>query len=475
MDRENLSEEIKDGLSCLGWIVALAVVLGLIAILFRYWDKKDEENYQKYVEMTGKGDSCLRYSNLADAVRYYTEAFEAKEVDTLAVVLMNCELALGNVDAGLKWLDKYADMTFNSDFVELRRSLAMFAKDLDTTKFQSDLDAIIKSPLKLESVSGVREIWDSFWNDDSNYTKKNNYSLYYSGYYAKLIALYNRLGLCKTVDEYFELSENIFKLVEDQDNDHAYIDEYNDLGGTSDIASSLTNHEIRLMNSTGPLSHASLQEKVYIMKWWMFNMYMIDMHAKHGYQAALDHANRATRNNTLNADSDYSYHKYLYGIYLGASEPEKFPTSLTVDEIDKILEYSMDYNGKIPAANFVTMKGAKNFLKCVSLENLREGGDAVLEPVVLLDCSNEFGHWDWKEQTVPILGKNSNAISYINNEFKASDSEISYEVFNARLRQIPTSLYMLNLLQAEYSKQKGLSPYESIVDLKKLIDENSIQ
>jgi hypothetical protein len=49
------------------------------------------------------------------------------------------------------------------------------------------------------------------------------------------------------------------------------------------------------------------------------------------------------------------------------------------------------------------------------LENLREGGDVVLEPVVLLDCSNKFGHWDWKEQTIPILGKNSNAISYINN------------------------------------------------------------
>lgn len=213
-----------------------------------------------------------------------------------------------------------------------------------------------------------------------------------------------------------------------------------------------------------------------MMKWWMFNTVLTYVHQINGYQAALDFANRITRNNTLNADSKYSYHKYFYGIYLGANDPAKFPTTLTPEELDTILAYSTDYNGVVPSANFIVLKGKKNFLKkYYSLDNLREEGDVVIEPIVLLEHKTNFGQWSWKAQNVPYLYKDSNAISYINNQFKASDSVIGYEFFKCDTKQMPSTLYVLNLLQAEYSKQKGLSPYEAIVDLKKLIDENSIQ
>lgn len=476
MEHKKLSEDVREGLSCLACVIIFFIIIGIFALLIRYWDKIDEENHRIYVEMAAKGDTCALCNNLEDAVKYYTEAFKKQEVDTLAVTLMNCEFALGNIDAGLKWLDKYADMTFRSDFVELRRTWVQFTKDGDTTKMVSSLDAIIKNPLKIEPVSGMRMLWDAFWNSDSNYRKKNNYSLYYFDYYAKLTALYYRLMFCKTPEEYLGMSEFIFTLVEDQEDDYVYIDEYTKLGGTSDIAYKLEEHERRIMNSSGPMSWLPMEEKTNMMKWWMFNTVLTYVHQINGYQAALDFANRITRNNTLNADSKYSYHKYFYGIYLGANDPAKFPTTLTPEELDTILAYSTDYNGVVPSANFIVLKGKKNFLKkYYSLDNLREEGDVLIEPIVLLEHKTNFGQWSWKAQNVPYLYKDSNAISYINNQFRASDSVISYEFFKCDTKQMPSTLYVLNLLQAEYSKQKGLSPYEAIVDLKKLIDENSIQ
>lgn len=479
MTRKKFSEGAKEGLSCLVMLIIVAIIITVFALLLRYWDKKDAENHRIYVEMAGKGDSCLQHSDLKEAVRYYTKAFEAQEVDTLAVTLFNCELALGNVDAGLTWLDKYADMTFRSGFVELRRTWAQFAKDGDTTQMISSLDAMIRKPLTLESPSAIRRLWDTFWNDDSDYTMKNNYTLYYSDYYAKLTALYYRLGACKTEEEFREISEYIFKLAEDQEDDHAYIDEFTKLGGKSDISSDIYAHEARLMNTTDELRWQSMQHRTYIMKWWMFNLAVTDMHVKHGYRAAVDYANSLTGNNALNADSNHSYHKCLYGIYLGASDPAKFPTTLTVDELDTILAYSMDHNGMIPSATYTVVTGGQNVIgkRIYTLEQFREDGDVITEPIIVLACGrNHAETWNWKMSGPPvILSDSSTSVSYINNQFKASESTIKPVLLGAKTYQIPSTLYVLNLLQAEYSKQKGLSPYESIVDLKKLMTETTMQ
>lgn len=445
-------------------ILAISFVIFIVVISFltRKWDR--DHAYAN--EIIAVGDSCLRNNNIADAIKYYSDAFDTyDDIDTLASTLMKCEYMSGNPEAALKWLDEIGKQTFHSDLIELHRNQTLFSIHKDTVRYISVLDSLIKEPVRLRICSGTSRLWDILINGDINYTQNKYYDRYYFDYYAKLMVLHNRINMARTFEELISLGEYIFSLVEDQKDDYAYMNDYLCMGAKSDYK--LKEHEKYVINSDPIFSALTYLEKTNNYKWWLFNLMVTYVHQVQGYEASLEYANKITCNNSLNADSDYSYNKFLYGIYRGVKDNNNFPTSLTRSELDTILAYSSDQNGRIPFARAYVAQGERNIFSNVNIpiERFRKEGDIVYDPIVIL----EKDLWSWKEQSEPYLFHDDVVnMSYISDLYTASDSKICCNMFNIRVYPILSTLYVVNLLQAEYNKQKGLPVYSSVVNIKSL-------
>ena len=462
LKKQDVQEE-DSNIGCIILLVAFVLFLVVVALLSRKWDK--DEAYAK--ELVVMGDSCFKNNDLAAAIKYYVEAFDTYEIDTLASTLMKCEYWSGNPNKTLEWLDKIGEMRFHSDFIEIHRNQTLFSMTGDTARYVSVLDSLIFEQISLKKVSGIRRIWDLVMNNDINYTQKENYDRYYFNYYAKLLALHYRFGMCRSYDEFVSTGAYLFNLVEDQEDDYEYMDDFLNMGGNSSISNVLKEHEKLVMNTTQGHQTMTYMDRVSNYKWWMFNILVTYVHQMKGYEVALDYANKITDNNKLNADSNYSYNKFLYGIYSGVNDKNAFPTSLTRCELDAILEYSSGHNGYIPNAQAVVVTGGYNFLTRhkYSIDEFRQSGDIVYEPIVIIESDT----WNWKEQCVPFLAKDEGVnLSYISDTYKASDSNVCFDFFQVRLTPVMSTLYVMNLLQAEYNKQKGPPVYSSIVDFKSL-------
>ena len=459
-----------DNIGCgiLGIVFVIFIIV--ISLLTKKWDK--DSAYAN--ELIAAGDSCFRNNNIADAINYYSEAFDVSNIDSLASTLMKCEYMIGNKEAALNWLDEIGRATFQSDLIELHRNHTLFSIHKDTSKYVSALDSMLNVPVRLTTSSFIRKLWDMLIAEDINYTQDKYYDRYYFDYYAKLMVLYNRINMCRTYEEFISIGEYIFKLTDDQEDDYAYINDYLREGKTTDYE--LKKHEKFVLNTGLDPTYTELSylERTANFKWFLFDIMLASVHQVHGYEAALEYANKITCNNSLNADTDFSYNKFIYGIYSGITDSTIFPTSLTRSELDTILTYSSDKNGRIPFARAFIACGRFNPFANhkFSIEKFRTDGDIVHDPVVIL----ETDFWNWKEQNDPFIFSDEGInISYISDIYTASDSKICCNVLSVDVYPIITTLYAMNLLQAEYNKQTGLPVFSSIVDLKSLLNDTQFK
>lgn len=429
------------------WI-SFCIEAGQLIGFNQYYTSRDEASV-----MCLKGDSCVNINNIPKALDYYKSSYETFHTDSLAARILSCEQRLGNTENALSWLNLLESRTGMSEFTSLRK-FQILLQGRDTANAISILDEITTTPLELRETSFYHSIIDLCFESDENYTKIENLYLYYAGYLEKLIALNYRIGLAKNNEELFDLGTRLFRLAEDLEDDYEIIKTYQYLTNKPYIYHELDKciyYTIGIKN----VNLKNIANRVSEYKWSIFDKLLIYKHSTEGYDSALKYAQKITMNNTCNTDSYYSYSKFLFGIYLGASNKQVFPTSLTPDEIDEVFRSSFDPKvNKIPYAYLtVGRKPDMLFINSTNATNIE--GDRIIDPIIVLNCNE----WKYTNDSVSFSTYvkenegNYKTIKYINNDFVAGISSTNDDKFGLTILHVPSNKFVLNLFQEEYNKQ----------------------
>lgn len=403
-----------------------------------------------------KGDSCYLIYNYQKALEYYTLSYELLDTDSTIVKIISCNKELRNRSNALTWLNIYEEKTTRSHFTTLERCKILLELN-DTINSILLLENIINTPIEVKSVWFTRSLLDEWLHSNENYTKVKRYYNYYTEYLGKLMALDLRINLAKSENERFEVGKLLFQLVKDRDDDYEIMSQYienNKIGtwysrlmyykGVGNIYDKSLfdwhNHSIKEDYKS------QIVEAVSIYKWNIFNNLLINKHKKEGYISALNYANDITNFNTRNTDAYKTFYKYLYAIYIYASDNNnKLGTLISPHEIDSILNASLEQNNNIAPA-FLTIGYSNKSL------NNKVYGDEIKEPMVILGCNN----WDCFNDSISIF----NYHTYSKNEFKTYQyldnyykSSISSSYYSFNIDFIPYNKFGLNILKHEYDKQ----------------------
>lgn len=448
-------------------IVVILLLLSAYLLLSKKCesDAAEEERIMEAAnELVAKGDSCALAKNTEEALAYYNSSYKMYVSDNCIAKILYCRQALGQTDTALLWLNKLEENIGKTIFTELRRA-NIYLQSGDTTVSVRILDSLLAYPLVCKKCWFGRTLIDMFLYSDKNYTKAENHYQYYFNYLGKLLALNTRLNLEKDSSEYFDMGHLLFQLVEDRDDDYEIMNGYLETLGSKWYTTSFEKNMNILYACNLYVGFSTILKVISDFKWGIFNNLLIKKHINDGYASALEYVNRITDNNEKNTDAYANYHKYLYGIYLGASENERFPSSLTVEEIDSILEKSVDRHNRLkPALIAIAKRRSKLVIDSVS-NKINEvyvktdiRGDKIVEPIMILGC-NEWNCLDTTILVHDFIAQNKDKrkyLRYINNNFKACESYTDEEQFNLIINMELTNTYVLNLLEAEYGKQRQM-------------------
>ena len=451
------------------FIWSLILVTGLLVIwnLNRHWkiqEEKDRIAQDLASRACIQGDSCMVANDLRLASKFYTSSFSRNPTDSIVARLITCEQRQGNTAEALKWLDELEKQSRKSDFTALRRSNIILQSG-DSTRALQLLDSILARPIRLKKSRFVQSLLDAWLHSNKDYTKATNYYCYYCDYLGKLMVLNSRLSI-SSKEDVFRQGAVLFHLAEDQVDDYEIMNEYLEMlrenstvfwkilrkgwmsWGKNDL-------DLHILYSTGfsNYDYHNLIDLVSSIKWRIFNNLIIQKHINQGHTEAVDYAQQITQSNSCNTDARYNFHKFIYGIYLGASNNDLFPSTLTVNDLDSILYQSLDTLQRIQPA-YLTI-GQRFMLSLGDKDKFHMTGDKFIGPAIILQCND----WNWRNdsltfpQYVERHKKDLKTIKYLNDNFKASESSTEGQKFGLMISFIPSNTYEMNLLQAEYERQ----------------------
>lgn len=446
------------------WLWTL-IIIGTLFIGIFIMINKSEKDCEDATAYCIEGYDHLRNQDIESAIESYTRAYERVKADSIAARIIACEQNRGNKDSALRWLDIFEENSEKSDFTALRR-VYIHLQFNETENACKLLDSIIATPIEMRTSWFGRSLLDSWLNSDSDYTKAENYYRYYTEYGAKLLALDIRMSLADNINDKFKIGSALFALTKEYDDIYEIMDGYFDLqhsnprvfnkifNGTYRLTNELDQH-VAYMIGQVRYNTDNIIEIISDYKWQIFNLLITHKHLHDGYDAAIRYANDITRNNTRNVDAYNNFQKYIYGIYLGASDNQKFHSLLTREELDDIISSSTDANNVIPPAIMTVARLNQRHI----LDNSKYGeqieGDKPFFPIIILECND----WRWDNSTKPLAQYIYEAkgqrktIRYIDDNFNAHSSYTDLDYFGITINYKTSNLACLKMLHAEFNKQ----------------------
>lgn len=444
------------------WVVGLFVAAMLFVWLYETTERYERLELEAY-ELWQNGNEEMADNNYTAAVEYYESAFDKVEGDTIVSRIVTCMKRMGNTAGALKWLNKYEEIDRKSDFTAMRRA-SIYLEAKDTSRARTILDKVISTPAKLQTGGFGRTMLDSWLYKNSDYTDALNHYIYYTDYYAKLLALKFRMQIAQSNSERLELGEKLFCLVEDCENDYAIMSRYlqikrgeaqpyNSLYGSLAVELADIESHIKCNIINAYANPTIIVESVSQLKWDMFNRLIARKHLDEGYQAAVDYAKRITADNTRNTDTYANFYKYLYGVYLGASGDSRFNTELTVADLDQILSLSITDDGEIPRVFINVGFRSNNAKDDIIFDSVL--GDRIIDPIVVLCCN------DWNCYNVSkflplyifeLKGKRKE-LQYIDDNYEVCTSYTYLDDFGLHFKLVESNLMYVATLVMEYSKR----------------------